>query len=67
MNQLIPLLIITLAMVPLLVFWAWMFREMLNNAYLTPSAKNYWTMMFVFFNVLTAVYYYSSVYRDSQR
>lgn len=66
MNQVGPSLLVSVIVLPLLVFWAWMFREMLNNDYLLPPAKNYWTMAFIFCSILAAAYYYTSVYRHSQ-
>ncbi len=63
-NQLTAPLLLLVVVVPLLAFWAWMFREMMNNDYLSPSAKNFWMMAFLVFNVLAAIYYYSTVYRN---
>ena len=61
-----PLLFLLLIAIPmaLLVFWVWMYREMLNNDYLSPSEKNFWTIAFIFFNVFAAAYYYSTEYRN---
>jgi hypothetical protein len=58
--QLIPLLLI----VPLLVFWAWMFQEMRGNRELPESAKNDWTLAFILLNVFAAVLYYVNVYKQ---
>jgi hypothetical protein len=49
--------------VPLIVFWLWMFRGMLDNDYLPPDAKEYWTWLFILLNVLIAAVYYGAVYR----
>lgn len=60
-----PPIILLAIPIGFLAFWVWMYREMMRNEYLTPAAKNYWTMMFIFFNVLTAVYYYATEYRNN--
>ncbi len=61
-----PLIMLLLIAIPigLLVFWIRMYREMLNNDYLSPAEKNTWTMAFMFFNVFAAAYYYSTEYRN---
>ncbi len=61
-----PPIILLLIPIPLLAFWVWMYREMMRNEYLTPAAKNYWMMMFIFFNVLAAAYYYATEYRNTR-
>ncbi len=70
MNSLIPMLVI----LPLIVFWLWMFWEMTNNAALTndstapltwpPSSKFGWTLAFIFMNVFAACFYYFYEYRN---
>lgn len=60
LAQLLPLLLV----IPLLIFWAWMFRDMIRNANLPDSAKNAWTIAFLFLNVFAAVYYYATEYRN---
>lgn len=57
--QLLPLLLI----LPLLVFWIWMFRDMLGNDDLPPNAKESWTFAFILLNVFAAVIYYANIYR----
>lgn len=56
----------------LLVFWAWMFWDMSKNqglpdCFLTLTSNGNprldWNFAFIFLNVITAVYYYASVYR----
>lgn len=47
-----------------LAFWAWMFRDMLNNDELPSSDKNTWTWMFLLLNVIAAMIYYANVYRN---
>ncbi len=69
MNPLISMLII----LPLIVFWFWMFWEMTNNADLPgnstgpltwpPSSKYGWTLAFIFMNVFAACFYYLYEYR----
>ncbi len=58
--QLIPVILL----LPLLAFWAWMFRDMLNNDSLPSSAKNGWTFAFILLNIFAAVIYYFQQYRD---
>lgn len=76
-QAIIPLAII----LPLLAFYLWMFRHMLNNdklmsspwmffGIMTPdsSLSNFryqWTIAFVFMNVFAAALYYFSEYRNS--
>ena len=59
---LIPLVLI----LPLLAFWAWMFRDMLNNGSLPDTAKTSWTVAFIVLNVFAAVFYYVYEYRNKQ-
>lgn len=64
MVQPIPSIIIPLIIIlPLIVFWLWMFREMMNNDNLPSSSKDYWTLAFIFMNVFAAVFYYVNEYR----
>lgn len=63
-RTLITAVTIVLAISPLLVFWAWMLRDMLNNDYLPSKAKNDWLLAFVLLNVFGAVLYYSNIYRN---
>ena len=67
--QLISLLITLL----LVVFWLWMFSEMMKNESLPgnsspaltwpPSSKYSWTLAFIFLNVFGAALYYVWEYR----
>jgi hypothetical protein len=59
-QVLIPLLIV----LPLIIFWLWMFQAMLNNRSLLKSEKDTWTLLFIFLNVFAAVLYYANVYRN---
>src|SRR5260221_5260730 len=43
--QLLPFIFI----LPLIAFWIWMFRPMIDNADLPPSAKETWTFAFIIF------------------
>ncbi len=58
----IPLFLV----LPLIVLWAWMVRDMMNNDYLPNDAKVTWLMVFIFLNVLGAMLYYFTVYRKRQ-
>ncbi len=57
---LIPLLLV----VPLVIFWAWMFRDMLNTTDVPSIYRPYWTMAFILLNIPAAVFYYYTVYRN---
>ena len=69
LNPLIPMIFL----LPFIVFWLWMFRDMMNNDNL-PSinlptsiardSKSDWTLLFVFMNVFAAAIYYANVYRN---
>ncbi len=63
-NPSILILLIIILPLPLLVFWAWMFREMINNDNLPVDAKNYWTLLFIFLNIFAAMFYYVNVYKN---
>lgn len=56
----VPLVLLTIA----LLFWGWMFNDMIRSNDLPASAKENWTFAFIIFNVFTAVVYYSIVYRS---
>lgn len=59
-DQLIlPLIILVVG----LAFWGWMFRDMMSNENLPPSAKQSWTFVFILLNVFAAVIYYVQEYR----
>ena len=57
---LIPLLVV----VPLIVFWAWMFKDMMNNIDVPSVFRPYWMMAFILLNIPAAVFYYYAVYRN---
>jgi hypothetical protein len=73
MVQLIPVFII----LPLLVFYFWMFWDMANNNALPgnpavplrwpPTTKFAWTLAFIFLNVLAAGYYYFTEYKKEYK
>ena len=52
-----------LIILPLIAFWLWMFREMIDNDHLPGSAKETWTLTFLVLNVFAAVIYYVTEYR----
>jgi uncharacterized RDD family membrane protein YckC len=60
----IPLITGLIIALPLIVFWLWMFRDMINNDNLPSSSKDYWMLAFIFMNVFAAVFYYATVYRN---
>ncbi|MGI8688473.1 MAG: hypothetical protein ACR2M3_07820 [Thermomicrobiales bacterium] len=57
---LVPLVVV----IPLIVFWAFMFKDMLNNDNMPSIFKPYWMMAFVLLNIPAAIFYYYTVYRD---
>ncbi len=60
--QLLPLLLA----IPLIAFWIWMFRDMLNNRDLSDTARNGWIIAFIFLNAFAAVVYYVYEYRNKR-
>lgn len=60
LQVILPLTVLLLC----LAFWAWMFRDMLDNDELPSSVKETWTFVFILLNVFAAVIYYSTVYRN---
>ena len=60
--QLLPLLLV----IPLIAFWIWMFRDMLNNRDLSDTARNGWIIAFIFLNAFAAVFYYAYEYRNKR-
>lgn len=60
--QLLPLVLI----LPLLAFWVWMFRDMINNGNLPDTSKNWWMVAFIFLNVFAAVFYYVYEYKNKR-
>ena len=61
--QLLPLVLI----VPVIIFWIWMFRDMLRNDSLSDTARSTWTVAFIFLNAFAAVFYYVYEYRSRRR
>ncbi len=57
---LVPLLVV----LPLIVFWVWMFKDMLGNNDLLLLYRPYWIMAFILLNIPAAVFYYITVYRN---
>ena len=70
--QVISLLLTLLAV----IFWLWMFSEMVKNDSLPgnssppltwpPSSKSNWLLLFIFLNVFGAALYYVYEYRKRQ-
>ena len=64
-NISLPQFLLSLASIlPLIAFWLWMFRDMVNNRCLLTNEKNTWTLLFIFLNVFAAILYYANVYRN---
>jgi heme/copper-type cytochrome/quinol oxidase subunit 2 len=57
--QWLPLVLI----IPVIIFWVWMFRDMLKNDSLSDTARSTWTVAFIFLNAFAAVFYYVYEYR----
>jgi hypothetical protein len=57
---LIPLIVV----VPLVVFWAWMFKDMVNNTDMPSIFRPYWMMAFILLSIPAAVFYYYTMYRN---
>jgi hypothetical protein len=59
-----------LIVVPLIAFWVWMFRDMLDTdglpSLVSRDAKSDWTFAFIFLNVFAAVLYYTQIYRNKR-
>jgi len=70
--EFLPLIIL----VPLVAFWAWMFRHMTNNDDLPaestprftwpPTSKYAWMWTFIVLNIAGAALYYMTVYREDR-
>lgn len=58
--QWLPLVLI----IPVIIFWVWMFRDMLKNDSLSDTARSTWTVAFIFLNAFAAVFYYVYEYRS---
>ncbi len=76
MDRLIPAVVGMIVVPPLVLFWGWMFWDMIHNDYLPrwpywdvaeyDSLRNRqinWTLAFVFLNVFAAAIYYFTDYR----
>jgi hypothetical protein len=57
---LVPLLVI----VPLIVFWAWMFKDMMKSNDVSSIYRPYWMMAIIFLNIPAAVFYYITVHKN---
>ncbi len=69
-------LILTLIPFLLLIFWAWMFSDMLKNENLLPCFITFtngndprfdWTVVFIFLNFFAAMFYYVNEYSNRKR
>ncbi len=71
----INLLILTLVPLALLAFWAWMFVDMIRSddlpgCFISLSGgadpKSDWIVMFVLLSLVTAMVYYTEIYRKRE-
>jgi sterol desaturase/sphingolipid hydroxylase (fatty acid hydroxylase superfamily) len=66
MDQVIRQLTIAILIpLPFAAFWLWMFRDMLNNRYLTNESRTTWTWEFILLNFFAAMWYYLTDYKSS--
>ncbi len=56
--------IIVFVPIPLFGFWFWMFRDMMNNPYLTNQERHDWLIRFAFLTILGAYWYYQVEYKN---
>ena len=64
MPQPVPTIIISvLFSLTVISFWLWMFVEMIRNDNMDSTAKNYWTLAFIFLSLFAAGLYYLNIYR----
>ena len=64
MPQPVPTILISvLFSLVVISFWLWMFIEMIRNNDMDPTAKNYWTLAFIFLSIFAAGFYYLNIYR----
>ncbi len=63
--QAIPLVVAII----LCTFWAWMFWDFMNHSYYEfhYSERLLWLAAFIAFNILTAGYYFVTVYAERRR
>jgi hypothetical protein len=54
MNPLMPLV----SILPLVVFYLWMFRDMTLSDTLSPGERYAWTWAFLLLNIFAAVWYF---------
>lgn len=65
MPQPVPTVVVSvLISLTVISFWLWMFVEMIRNNDMDTTAKNYWTLAFIFLSVLAAGLYYLNIYRQ---
>ncbi len=48
----------------LLGFWAWMFFDFVANRRRPRDQEVWWLLGFIFLGLLTAIYYYFTIYRE---
>ena len=58
-------LILLLPVLPL-AFWIWMFWDFAEHGDVPQNLRLLWTILFVFGNIFTAVYYFFTMYRKKQ-
>lgn len=64
--------LVLVPLIPIVVFWFWMFKHMRRNQYLPrcpfsvtnkPDPRIDWTIAFIALNIVAAIYYYKFEYR----
>ena len=58
-----PLVPVTI-LIPLIIFWIWMFSDMINNQSIPRDSRSFWLIGFIFVGILTAGYYYFTEYKN---
>jgi hypothetical protein len=57
---LIPLIVV----IPLIVFWARMFNDMVKIDVVPSFYRPYWMLAFILLNIPAAIFYYYTVYKN---
>ncbi len=54
--------VLVLLPIPLLIFWMWMFSDMMRNDEIPTNLKFQWFLAFIFLNIFAAILYYFQTY-----
>jgi hypothetical protein len=67
LNPVTQAVLIMIFVTPLVAFWLWMFRDMLENRHLVGNTRNFWLFALLFLNVFGAAMYYANEYLGRKR